>query len=436
LRYVLIKDQENCDYQRGEWSLPVSITIPLTVSPIPAPVPAPGTANLPKATSNGLVAIEITEIQAKGLYSRTLFGISNPYVACTVKQTREKTTVLSHTNDPKWVGETIAFQNISLATDSLHLEIFDKELISRKSLLGEVSIPLSELRFSEEIKNWMSLSGGSSEESDCVSQIHLTIRVRQQRREETRGRKAQSDTTASTGFYDSSSASPSPSPSPSDLKYYQLNPPRSGDGSTAKAFLYPVFSNSRDLVIGYLTPLKFVLVDQTSAPAEWIHVQCHYSATAANDGQMTLLSKSSPLWGWCLSTQEHHSYFTLVSEEYQYEESQRSADQQQSSSQPEVGASTSGGVVSDDEEDSDDGDGGIPVPVWYQLRDESTGYYYYYNEVTGESEWEPPAEWIEEQDPISGSRYYARLNPEDGTVLETTWSKPGYFIRLIRDDRS
>jgi curved DNA-binding protein CbpA len=441
VRYVLIKDEEICDYERGEWSETISITIPSTVttsSSTPARVGDPPSEcsrqpmkpSLSSLSSLCRNTIEITEIKAKGLHSRTLFGLSNPYVACTIGLVREKTAVISHTNDPDWgMREKLIFQNISLMSDSLHVEIFDKELISRKSLLGEISIPLSDLRYNEEIKNWMSLSGGSSEESDHVCQIYLSIRVRQTTGQDPKTIKEETDT----GFLHSRSEATS---SHSVLKYYQLNPPRpSARMMTTKAFLYPVFDSSsvefRDLisapVIGYLTPLKFVLVDEVAVEAEdlnWIRVQCHYSA----DDQLTLL-KSPLLWGWCPRTQDDHSYFTLVSEEYQYEQSQ--SPRAQPSSQTETGASVSDDEEEDDEEEEghDDDDG---VPVWYQLRDESTGYYYYYNETTGESEWEPP-EWVEEQDTISGSRYYAHLNAEDGSVLETTWSKPEYFVRLVRE---
>jgi curved DNA-binding protein CbpA len=42
------------------------------------------------------------------------------------------------------------------------------------------------------------------------------------------------------------------------------------------------------------------------------------------------------------------------------------------------------------------------VPVWMELVDVS-GHAYYFNEATGESQWEPP-EWVEERDPASGAK--------------------------------
>lgn len=391
LRYVLILDESECEYKRGEWSLPVSITISSSTK---------DSLNHHSLSIDSKYSVEITEMKAKGLYSKTLFGISNPYVACTINGVRYKTNVLSHTNQPIWSNEKITFTNVSL-TDSLHLEVFDKELISRKALLGEIYIPLSDLKITEMLANWLILTGGSSEDSDEVSQVYVSIRVfKENTRLNTHNHSE--DSGVETGYVDTQSKLP-------ELIYYQLVPPKN---CIAKEFLYPVYSHSSILtIVGYLTPLKYILVDISQTDENWMYVQCHF------DEQDQTNFLKSPLWGWCQRVQNKHKYFQLVSNEYQ----SQGHPQSHESSAPE-----------DEESDDDDSEEDNEIPVWYQLRDESSGYYYYYNEKTGESEWDPP-EWIEEYDPISGSRYYVHLNSEDSNPIETTWRKPPFFARLVRE---
>lgn len=398
LRYVLIKSDPDCDYQRGEWSEPVSITMP---------APDETLENMPL---NGLknteakYALTITDMRARGLYSRTLFGISNPYIACTIGNTRLKTGVISHTNEPNWTNEKIIFHDICL-NETLRVEVFDKELISRKSLLGEISISLSDLR-NNEIRSWMILTGGSSEEGDKISEIYLSLQCH---------KESQHNVDTESGFVDTS---PAPSTSAPVFEFFQLSPPPSS--KPAKGFLHPVYNDSKlssgQHIIGYLTPLKYVLVDSSLhthlLDADWCYVQCHYG----HEDQNAFLK--TPVWGWSQArNKSNHSYFAPVSEDYQWSQDTHK---------------TEGSAIETEDSESDEEDGDDDVPLWYQLRDEPTGYYYYYNDKTGESEWESP-EWIEEIDHVSGSRYYTRLNPEDGTAVETTWSKPDHFARLIRE---
>ncbi len=68
--------------------------------------------------------------------------------------------------------------------------------------------------------------------------------------------------------------------------------------------------------------------------------------------------------------------------------------------------------------------------MWYECQDPS-GNVYFYNETTGESQWHAP-EWIEETDEASGANYYVKLNQYDATPLNSTWSKPQKFSRLVR----
>lgn len=71
------------------------------------------------------------------------------------------------------------------------------------------------------------------------------------------------------------------------------------------------------------------------------------------------------------------------------------------------------------------------IDVWLELFD-NEGNVYYYNESSGESQWEPP-EWIEESDPLSGAKYYVKLsNTHNSTDLHSTWTQPQKFARLIR----
>jgi len=64
---------------------------------------------------------------------------------------------------------------------------------------------------------------------------------------------------------------------------------------------------------------------------------------------------------------------------------------------------------------------------WYELRDDD-GELYYFNSNTGESQWEPPR-WFSENDPVSGIMYY--VNTSTG---EPQWNKPSDYVPVIREE--
>jgi hypothetical protein len=71
------------------------------------------------------------------------------------------------------------------------------------------------------------------------------------------------------------------------------------------------------------------------------------------------------------------------------------------------------------------------VEVWVECFDQQ-GHVYYYNEKTMVSKWELP-EWVEEEDPTSGAKYYVHaVGYGDNITMLSTWTKPKKFARLIR----
>eukprot|EP01033_Poteriospumella_lacustris_P000326 gene326-209_t len=76
--------------------------------------------------------------------------------------------------------------------------------------------------------------------------------------------------------------------------------------------------------------------------------------------------------------------------------------------------------------------GGGSKPQYPSIDETEEGHVYYYNEKTMVSKWELP-EWVEEEDPTSGAKYYVHaVGYGDNITMLSTWTKPKKFARLIR----
>eukprot|EP00752_Nemacystus_decipiens_P007825 g6990.t1 len=82
------------------------------------------------------------------------------------------------------------------------------------------------------------------------------------------------------------------------------------------------------------------------------------------------------------------------------------------------GAGDGGGVFGEDGEEGE---------CWHELKDED-GSVYYFNAVTGISQWEPPV-WIDEIDPTTGAVYY--VNSYTG---DPQWERPEDFVPIVREN--
>ena len=77
----------------------------------------------------------------------------------------------------------------------------------------------------------------------------------------------------------------------------------------------------------------------------------------------------------------------------------------------------------DDDDDNDNDE----KEEWYELRDDD-GELYYFNSLTGVSQWEPPR-WFSEVDPVSGIKYF--VNTSTG---EPQWHLPPDFVNVVREE--
>jgi hypothetical protein len=129
------------------------------------PVNAHGT------TYNGF--IKISHIEVRKLHSAALFGECHPYIYFTLGLQRQKTSVKPNCHGATW-DEVLALKvptALDLTTATLSVEVFDKEFIRRKRLLGEVAIKLDGLDM-REFDSWFALEGG---ECAGVGEIHVKI---------------------------------------------------------------------------------------------------------------------------------------------------------------------------------------------------------------------------------------------------------------------
>lgn len=117
--------------------------------------------------------IKISHIEVRKLNSAALFGECHPYIYFTMGQQRAKSSVKPKCHAATW-DELVTLKvptKLDLSTAVLQIEVFDKELIRRKRLLGEVSIKLDGLDL-RDFDSWFALEGG---ECAGVGEIHVKL---------------------------------------------------------------------------------------------------------------------------------------------------------------------------------------------------------------------------------------------------------------------
>lgn len=109
------------------------------------------------------ITVVVSKIEVTDLKTSSYFSSANPYVALVFDKVRQKTNVLWDRSygDGTWAEPNIQFHCTSgkLMHTQLQIEVFDKERIRRKRLLGRVQVQLGGLAL-HRIESWFALSGG------------------------------------------------------------------------------------------------------------------------------------------------------------------------------------------------------------------------------------------------------------------------------------
>lgn len=117
-----------------------------------------------------LVIVTVSLIRVQGLHTASVFGGANPYIAVTLGGTRVKTAVAWNSTSGKARWDcALTFRmdrrrlggsnKLNSSSARIKLEVFDKERLRRKRLLGVVSIKLAGLDLFR-IESWFALEGG------------------------------------------------------------------------------------------------------------------------------------------------------------------------------------------------------------------------------------------------------------------------------------
>ena len=120
-----------------------------------------------------LCYISISDIRVKGLMSGSILGMCNPYLVLTLGATRIKTKVLWNKKaEAEWT-DVLVFRasKSSLASSRLKIQVYDKERIRRKKLIGEVAIKLTGLDM-HSIDSWFAMN---TKEGLPGCDAHLTM---------------------------------------------------------------------------------------------------------------------------------------------------------------------------------------------------------------------------------------------------------------------
>eukprot|EP00981_Chlorochromonas_danica_P001960 scaffold405_cov179-Ochromonas_danica.AAC.4 len=142
----------------------------------PADVSTPTNSTPPRSQQpNSLGALLIHHVAVRGLHSSALFGQANPYVVFTIGTERVKTAVQWNCLEASWGNQTytLVLDRHQLEEETLLVEVFDKERIRRKRLLGSLHVSLGGLegRYQE---GWYALKV-HEEEANGGGEVHFAV---------------------------------------------------------------------------------------------------------------------------------------------------------------------------------------------------------------------------------------------------------------------
>lgn len=187
-------------------------------------------------------------------------------------------------------------------------------------------------------------------------------------------------------------------------------------------------------VLGFISSEHYVLVnpahslDPTSGGEdEWLYCQVHWKKRSPTERLLPSRNKASDEalpWGWTkryhATREDGHVFLAPASSAGETaEEVEEEEDEDYDSFDAHFSAFDQHNMNHD-----------AHVETWYEQMDDH-GNVYFYNNKTGESKWDCP-EWVEETDEASGARYFVKMNKENASPLNSTWSNPGEFARLVR----
>lgn len=102
-----------------------------------------GKASVAQSSSSS-VTVTVANIKVKNLVSKTYIGKGNPYVVITLGGMRLKTKVKWNESNAAW-SESLVFKEVSRSlrtVGALDVKVYDKEGLSRKTLLGAVTLTI------------------------------------------------------------------------------------------------------------------------------------------------------------------------------------------------------------------------------------------------------------------------------------------------------
>lgn len=139
-------------------------------------VSTPINSNPPRGQQpNSLGALLINHVAVRGLHSSSLFGQANPYVIFTIGTERVKTAVQWNCLEASWGNQTytLVLDRHQLEEETLLVEVFDKERIRRKRLLGSLRVSLEGLEGRYE-EGWYALKV-HEEEANGGGEVHFAV---------------------------------------------------------------------------------------------------------------------------------------------------------------------------------------------------------------------------------------------------------------------
>jgi hypothetical protein len=141
----------------------------------------------PSPTADGVTAarsvsaitfsVDVSNIKLRGISSSSLFSGANPYVAISMGSLREKTPVAHNVSSCEWPSTNLSFRGVSPSCNSLTVQVFDKEIVRRKRLLGSVTVSMLGVD-ARPIQSWFALEGGEGTGAG-KAEIYLRIQLLQ-----------------------------------------------------------------------------------------------------------------------------------------------------------------------------------------------------------------------------------------------------------------
>eukprot|EP01119_Soliformovum_irregulare_P011321 TRINITY_DN2824_c1_g1_i2.p1 TRINITY_DN2824_c1_g1~~TRINITY_DN2824_c1_g1_i2.p1 ORF type:complete len:1159 (+),score=442.98 TRINITY_DN2824_c1_g1_i2:49-3525(+) len=126
--------------------------------------------------------LEVNVIEGRDLAPKDRSGTSDPYLILKVEKRKDKTAVVWKTLSPNW-NQLFTFPVKDAGTAVLSIVCWDKDVNSSDDFMGQIAIPINEIREKAEMDDWFKLEPHPKKKDFVSGDIHLNLKFREMKHE-------------------------------------------------------------------------------------------------------------------------------------------------------------------------------------------------------------------------------------------------------------